>query len=78
MKMMEELANKLLYSIRMINLIKWFSDVGYDDYRKRVISRSVFVYLDAFFNFAPQIKNTLEKRDVNVRESVVLLFPYKF
>lgn len=64
---MEELANKLLYCTRMINLIKWFSNAGYDNYRKRVITRSVFVYLDAFFNFAPQIKNSLEKNDVNVK-----------
>jgi hypothetical protein len=51
----------------MINLIKWFSDAGVDDYKKRIITRSLFVYLDAFFLFAPRIKNSLESRDINVK-----------
>jgi hypothetical protein len=64
---MEEVAKKLLYCVRMMNLIKWFSQAGSNDYRKRIISRSIFVYLDAFFNFAPQLKNTLEKKNINVK-----------
>ena len=64
---MDEIIKKTLYCVQMINLIKWFSNAGADDYKKRIISRSIFVYLDAFFNFAPQIKNSLESRDVNVK-----------
>ncbi len=51
----------------MINLIKWLSNAGNTDHKKRIISRSIFVYLDAFFEFAPQVKNSLEKKDVNVK-----------
>jgi hypothetical protein len=64
---MDEITKKTLYCVQMINLIKWFSNAGADVYKKRIISRSIFVYLDAFFNFAPQIKNSLESKDVNVK-----------
>ncbi len=64
---MEELIKKTLYCVRMMNLVKRLSNVATNDYKKRIISRSIFVYLDAFFNFAPQIKNSLDKKDVNVK-----------
>lgn len=64
---MNNIIEKLLYCVKMINLIKWLSNAGNTDYQKRIISRSIFVYLDAFFEFAPQVKNSLEKRDINVK-----------
>ena len=45
---MEEVIKKLLYCIRMMNLIKQFSSIGNSDYKKRIISRYIFVYIDSF------------------------------
>jgi hypothetical protein len=58
---MEEIIKKLLYCIRMMNLIKQFSSIGNSDYEKRIISRYIFVYFDSFLVLAPILKNNINK-----------------
>ncbi|MDH4459895.1 MAG: hypothetical protein QE277_00620 [Flectobacillus sp.] len=64
---MKDKIDKLLFCVRMLNLSKWFTNADTDDYRKRILSRSIFLYLDAFFIFAAQIKNTFNSRDLNTK-----------
>ena len=63
---MKKLAEKVLYCLQMMQLSRWLTTLIEDDYKKRVIARTVFVYLDAFLKLAPRLKNKIGKLGTNV------------
>lgn len=62
---MKELAEKVLYCLRMMSLSDWLIKFVSDDYQKRVLARHILVYLDSFIELASQLKNKIKKTGVN-------------
>jgi hypothetical protein len=63
---MKELAEKFLYCVQMMRLIRWLTDLINDDYEKRVLARYILVYVDAFLKLAPVLKNQIKATGVKV------------
>ncbi|MFM9264926.1 hypothetical protein [Tychonema sp. BBK16] len=63
---MKELAEKVLYCVQMMRLIRWLTDFINDDYEKRVLARHILVYVDAFLKLAPVLKNQIKASGVKV------------
>lgn len=66
---MKELAEKVLYCLRMMSLIDWLTQFISDDYNQRILARHILVYLDSFIELAPQLKNKIKKTGVNVNSA---------
>lgn len=63
---MKELAVKVLYCLQMMRLSRWLTSLIEDDYKKRIIARNIFVYLDAFLKRAPELNNQIGKLGASV------------
>lgn len=63
---MKELAEKVLYCIQMMQLVCWLTSLINDDYGKRVLARYILVYLDAFLDLAPRLKNQIKNSVLDV------------
>ena len=63
---MEDIANKITYCLKMMELTLWMHDHISDEYAKRVFGRLHFIYIDAFLLLAPQLKNLIKKNGKNV------------
>lgn len=64
---MKELAEKVLYCLQMMRLLRRLTQVVIDGYKKRSIGRMILVYLDAFLKLTPTLKNQVGKLGNNVK-----------
>lgn len=64
--LMKELAEKVLYCLRIMSLIDWLTQFISDDYNKRILARHILVYLDSFIELSPQLKNKIKNTGANV------------
>ncbi|MEH2462096.1 hypothetical protein [Nostoc sp.] len=63
---MTELANKVLFCLQMMDLIRWLTLFIQEEFRKRILARYVLIYLDTFLKLALQLKNQLKRSQLNV------------
>ena len=63
---MKNITEKVLYSLQMMRLIRWLTDLLNDEYEKRVLARHILVYVDAFLKLAPVLKNQIKATGVKV------------
>ena len=63
---MKELAEKVRFCVQSMCGVRWLTSLMPDDYSKRLVARPTFLYLDAFLQLAPRLKNELKgiKKDV--------------